>query len=59
MITDNRVKMTVEEIEQLKSTIEHVMTVGHGEIIIKVADHKLVHCKADAQFEFSNGVKKG
>lgn len=56
---DNRDKITEEDKERLLMEIEHVMTVGHGEIVIKIADHKLMFCKADAQFEFHTNGKKG
>lgn len=58
-MVDNSAKMTGEEIKNLVAVIEHVMAVGHGEVVIKVADGKIVFQHHEAQWELRHGEKKG
>ena len=60
MNLDNRVRMTEEDKDRLVAAVEHVLTIGHGEIIVKVANHKVISEHHDAGWELrTNGVKKG
>lgn len=58
---DNRVRMKEEDKEMFEGYIEHVLTVGHGYVLVNVADHKIVSQKHEAGWELrnTNGVKKG
>lgn len=57
---ENRGKMTEMEIKNLVDMIEHVMGVGHGEVVIKIADGKIISVHHEAQWELRhNGEKKG
>lgn len=56
---DERVKMSEEEIKSMVAIVEHVLTVGHGQIVTNVADHKIISQKHEAQWELrNNGGKK-
>lgn len=52
------VKLTVEDKERLIAFAEHVLTIGHGEVIMKAANHKVVCINESAQWELRNGEKK-
>jgi len=52
------VKMTADEVLDFVEKVEHVLTAGHGEIIVQVADHNIVHCNQKAQWSFGSRRKK-
>ena len=46
-----------KEKQEVLETIDHVLKVGHGEVVIKITDHTIVNIKHEAQFELAKQNK--
>ena len=49
--------VTPEDIIKLKAQLEHIAQIGHGELVIRVADGRIISWSAQAQWQLREQPK--